>query len=56
MSNNKVTLNISNKNPFELPADSLNSTKFVYSDFMNNAVGYFGAHEIPYEESVLHIR
>ena len=52
-SNNVVNLNISNENPLKLPADSLNSTKFVYSDFMDNAVGYFGEYEISYKDSVV---
>ena len=52
-SNNIVHLNISNENPLILPADSLNSTKFVYSDFMNNSVGYFGEYEISLEDSVV---
>lgn len=52
-SNNIVHLNISNENPLKLSADSLNSTKFVYSDFMNNSVGYFGEHEVSLKDSVV---
>ena len=52
-SNGIVNLNISNENPLQLSSDSLNSTKFVYSDFMNNSVGYFGEYEISLEDSIV---
>ena len=52
-SNGIVNLNISNENPLKLSKDSLNSTKFVYSDFMKNSVGYFGEYEVSLEDSVV---
>lgn len=51
--NNIVNLNISNEHGLELPPDSLDATKFVYRDFMNNAVGYFGKYEISAETSTV---
>ena len=51
--NGIVNLNISNENPLELPADSLNSTTFVYNEFMDNAVGYFGKYEVSFENSTV---
>ena len=52
-SNNIVHLNISNEHPLKLSADSLNATKFVYADFMNNAVGYFGEYEVCLKDAVI---
>lgn len=52
-SNGIVNLNISNENPLKLSRDSLNSTKFVYSDFMKNSVGYFGEYEVSLGDSVI---
>ena len=52
-SNGIVHLNISNENPLKLSRDSLHSTKFVYSDFMKNSVGYFGEYEVSLEDSVV---
>lgn len=52
-SNNIVHLNISNENPLKLSEDSLNTTKFVYSDFIDNSVGYFGEYEVSLKDSVV---
>ena len=52
-SNNIVHLNISNENPLLLPVDSLATTQFVYRDFMNNSVGYFGTYELSIEKAVV---